>query len=262
MDILILVLGILTVLLGTGSVYLYRAYRKVKLNLNSLQSRYEDLKASDEVLHAKYLNASFEIQEEERKRIASDLHDEIGSGLTALRYNLKALSKRGLLYMDRYDDEFILGDIYKTIDEIIVRNKEIVYGITPTILEQFGLEVAIRTLFDRINSSYRIITEFTQEGALRQLTPKQQLMIYRIVQELLNNAIKYSNRWRFSVHMNWMNDYLEIIIFDDASRLKKQLNYSMGYYNVYSRVKTIGGEIKHEEKNTGNQYIIKLYYEY
>jgi signal transduction histidine kinase len=260
MDIVILLLGILIVLLVIGN--LYRAYKRVKANLNALQRRYEDLKASDEVLHAKYLNASFEIQEEERKRISSDLHDEVGANLTSLKYNFQALSQKGIFNLELNDEQkSLLEDINQAIDEIILRNKSIVYGISPAILEQFGLQTAVESLLKRTNTSYRVIAEFSSAGDPCPLSSQKQLMIYRIIQELLNNSIKYSNRWRFKVHMGWKPEYLEVTIFDDARFNVKSQTKSLGHYNIYNRVNIVGGEIKIDEKISGLEFLIKVPYD-
>jgi len=231
------------------------AYKKLK-------DEYDMLKKEDEELKLKLLNASFLVQEEERKRISKDLHDEIGSHLISLKFNLEALYRARNLATNRMSgEENLFGDIFKSIDEIITRNKEIVYDISPVTLEQFGLETAVSSFLQRINNTYTVITEVFSEGNPCRLPDKVEMMVYRVIQEIATNAMKYSDRWRFKVTFNWKADKLNILINQDCRILSTVgKKTSQGQNNIKSRILLINGTITRKDSIIGSEYLITVPY--
>jgi two-component system, NarL family, sensor kinase len=262
MDTVVVGLCLCCTLLVAGSAWLFVFNRRVIQELKELRVRYMCAKHSEEQLNKQLLTASFAVQEEERRRISMDLHDEIGSSLTSLKFNIQALFKHRALRACEETEEVLYNDIYSTIEEIIKRNKDIVYDISPSLLEQFGLVVTINTLFKRVNHTYTVITRFTQEGEARTLTLNQELMLYRIIQECLSNAMKYSNRWRFQVHLSWKEDSAELQIMDETRFNLTPNTKGLGLSNIQNRILILGGTLKKDVTYSGNYYTIRVPYEH
>lgn len=216
-----------------------------KAKFEKLKQDFDELKKSDEELQLKYLSATYLVQEEERKRIANDLHDEIGSNLTFLKFNLQTLHKgRHTADSRMIGEEQLFHDLFSILDEVNKRNREIIYDISPTVLEEFGLEVAIHKVLDRIKHTYSLRTRLERAGEFRRLAAKTELMLYRVVQELVTNAIKYSEGWQLVVTLNWEDTQLVVKIsqFDRIHNLERGKN-NHGLSSVLNRVKMINATI-------------------
>lgn len=261
---------ILPVLFGLAGFWLgYRHLQnkvkdltRYKLKFEKLRQEFDSLKKADEELQLKYLSATYLVQEEERKRIANDLHDEIGSNLTFLKFNLQTLHKgRHMADSRMIGEEQLFYDIFSILDDVNKRNREIIYDISPTILEEFGLEIAINKILDRLKYAYSLRTRLESSGEFRRLKPKTELMLYRVVQELVTNAIKYSEGWMLVVSLKWEDAQLTVKIsqFDRINNLHQGKN-NHGLSSVQNRIKTINASIRMNSTYGETEYIINVPY--
>lgn len=235
---------------------------RYKVKLEKLKREFDCLKKADEELQLKYLSATYLVQEEERKRIANDLHDEIGSNLTFLKFNLQTLHKgRHTADSRMIGEEQLFHDLFSILDEVNKRNREIIYDISPTVLEEFGLEVAIHKVLDRIKHTYSLRTRLERAGEFRRLAAKTELMLYRVVQELVTNAIKYSEGWMLVVSLNWGDAQLTVKIsqFDRINNLNRGKN-GHGLSSVVNRIKTIHASIQVNSSYGETEYLINVPY--
>jgi signal transduction histidine kinase len=233
-----------------------------KVKLEKLKQDFDALKKADEELQLKYLNATYSVQEEERKRIANDLHDEIGSNLTFLKLNIQTLHKgRRLADSRMIGEEQLFYDVFSILDEVNKRNREIIYDISPTVLEEFGLEIAINKVLERLNYTYSLRTRLEKSGEFRRLESRTELMLYRVVQELVTNAIKYSEGWQLVVTLNWEEAQLVVKIsqFDRINNLNQGKN-SHGLSSVLNRIKMINASIDVNRSYGETEYIIIVPY--
>jgi signal transduction histidine kinase len=252
----------LTILL-LALVWLIFLNRKLSLTNRTLRKRLIKLKRSNKVLNRQVLHATYTVQENERKRISMDLHDEIGAGLISLKYNIQAFFMRKKAGFDDQEPRSMSpgGDIFNTIDEIIRRSKDIIYDISPTTLEQCGLEAALQSMFRRTNNTYTVIASLSVEGEAKRLTTHQELMIYRVIQELLSNTMKYSDGWRFTVRLRWLRDAVEFQVNDGIMLSAEHPTDTMGLSNIQNRVLSLGGKIQKETAFKGNYFTITIPYE-
>lgn len=259
--------GLLLSALLTGFVGFWLGHQYSKKKCQSKHERlmkdFKALKKSDEELQLRFLNATYIAQEEERKRISNDLHDEIGAQLTFLKLNLQALYKgRRMADSRMMGEEQLFHDIFKIIDEVNTRNREIINDISPTTLEEFGLEVAVKNVLEKVNNSYTLHTKIETEGASRRLNPRTELMLYRIVQELTTNALKYSDGWRLTVIFKWGESMLTLTVsqFDRMRNLKLGVE-KKGLPSIQNRIKTLNASIKLIDNAVGTDYVITVPYE-
>jgi two-component system, NarL family, sensor kinase len=187
---------------------------------------------------AELFSAVLESQEKERKRIGKDLHDEMGPLLSAARMHLEFLKSPGA------KNNPVLCDFQKLLDEAIQGIRTSVQALVPNTLYYFGLVAAIRELCHKLSCpSCRI--EFFPDKMVHFEVPVQ-LNIYRIVQELLNNAVKHSGASRIKVSLVVWKETLTIRIEDNGIGFdvrKVERSGGIGLKNIESRVSALGGKI-------------------
>lgn len=183
-------------------------------------------------------------QEQERKRIAQDLHDGLGQLLSTARLNVSALEDS----LDQSDAES--SSIWKNaiglIDESVQEVRNVSHNMMPSALIRLGLVSALREQIGKINHAGKITVKLETEGMETRLDEAVEITLYRVVQEVLNNAIKHSQANEIVVRITKHNGNLQVSIKDDGQGLDLQLiKYSrgIGWKNIYSRVELINGII-------------------
>ncbi len=190
---------------------------------------FKNLQKRESQLNQEMLSIAFETQEAERKRISEDLHDSIGNSLMSLKINLSVLERRGHFL----SEPVIRDEMNETVIMLKEKIDRIIKEINPMALEKFGLTNAILQLIDKkINKLYTVNISFNETGKSKRLAPKKELMIYRIVQELITNSIKYNSAWYMWIEFDWEEDFLVVRIKDDG------LGFSKYYQNRYDPYKT------------------------
>jgi signal transduction histidine kinase len=130
-------------------------------------------------------------------------------------------------------------------------------------LDQENLDFALRELCRKLDAYKGTHLHFVQSGLPMPITQKQKLNLFRIVQELLTNAIKHSSAWNISVQLHWDEDQLTIIVEDDGSSFNREDNIpvksgGMGMNNIIKRVNVIGAKLTREEFSRGMRVTISL----
>lgn len=147
-------------------------------------------KANLEIQHQKeVLQSTLITQEEERKRIAQDMHDAISSKLNVVSLNANMLSDTSITTEETGK---IADNILKITSTVLENSRKIAHDLLPPTLEKFGLEAAMEELCDEVGDTgtFKIHTEFQYPQNL--LAADDELHLFRITQELFNNAIKYA----------------------------------------------------------------------
>jgi len=184
-------------------------------------------------------------QEDERKRIAQELHDGIGALLSASK-----------MYINR------LGE-GKLIDETIDNIRTITRNLLPTSLERFGLFAATEDLCKRVSDLGEIKMEFTH-SAEKRFAMQQEFALYRIIQELTNNSLKYSKADLVSCTLNIVGDQLSLEYKDngqgfDLSSYEKDrsLQQGLGLRGVATRAEVLQANIQMESEPS-NGFFLQL----
>jgi two-component system NarL family sensor kinase len=192
--------------------------------------------------------------EKERSRMASDLHDEIGPLLSAIKLRI------GSLDVSEADEE----DVEKTnqqIDNLIRRMREISFDQMPGSLIKKGLNAALSEFIDYCskNSSVKISFQFTEIC----LSQPQAINMYRIVQEIIHNTMKHAEASQLLIELRQEKDKVVLATRDDG----KGFNYDeksseargLGLQNLLRRAEIIGGKMFFEsEKEKGTTYIFEI----
>ncbi|WP_020569964.1 sensor histidine kinase [Neolewinella persica] len=187
------------------------------------------------------LSAAVEVQETERRRIASDLHDDIGSLLSATRLYLQQLSADA----SAEKTESIKTESLNILDEMIQNTRRITHDLLPPVLEKFGFQAAAEDLCERINKSGSIHVSFSSNIDER-LAPKREIALYRVLQELVNNTLKHAGAKNIDVNINWARNLFSFVYQDDGKGFEQteQVGKGLGLRNIESRISLINGNLE------------------
>jgi len=207
------------------------------------------------------LNASIRWQEEERQRIAADLHDDAGPLLATARLYLN----ENLLKQDISTQLQSIYNAKQIIDDTIQLIRNISHSLMPPTLKNFGLESAINDLFQKISGTGAINASCRFHDYRQRLVPEQELLIFRVVQELINNILKHSNSSFMHITQNVQEGrfYLRLhhdgrgITQDDFEKMNKS-SLGLGLKNIQSRMKVLQGNINFEKDVSQTYYKITI----
>jgi signal transduction histidine kinase len=189
----------------------------------------------------KLLKASVDAQEKERKRIASDLHDDIGSLLSALKLNVRHLKT-----VDKIGEEEVafLDRTATMLDDGLANVRRISYDLLPPSLVRFGLWVTLNELVQLVNNSNQVSinANFTDVENC-QLNKNSELSILRVMQELIANSLHHSEASEITISCKKKNG-LEIEYRDNGKGITNQSQLQgLGMINMQARIQTLGGKI-------------------
>lgn len=193
-------------------------------------------------------------EEKERSRIAKDLHDGLSGLLAGIKLKFESLRK------SEPDVEFdeAIGSLDQASDEV----RRISHNMMPKILESFGLIAALDDFFSNIRASKTLHVEFQHFGMEEKLEATTELVLYRIVQELMNNILRHSEATEALVQINRRDDILNVTVEDNGrgfdwsdARSKKGLGMS----NLENRVAFLKGDLNVESsRDRGTSVFIEL----
>ncbi len=210
--------------------------------INYYKNKRKDL-INEQALEAQkaQVQAIIKTQENERIRFAKDLHDGLGQLLTALKINCSTITNHPGNSNQRAIENasVLIRDMHQEI-------RNISFNIMPQILVKKGLYPAISELAARINLSENLRVSISEFGFTHRFEPAFEIAIYRIVQELLNNIIKYSGAENINLHFTQHEKELNIHIEDDGLGFDIEClekSKGSGWKNICSRLKFINGNI-------------------
>lgn len=250
----IVIIGLLAVVSFIGAISQYRDSRRRSKVIDHLLEENKQLK--NEII-----KIEIETQERERREIGQDLHDELGSTLLTIKMNLSLVEKQGLFL---YDSSEALQELKFSLEGAIEYVKGISRIISPAFLENFGLSRSVVQIVKRINSSCVAKVDFIESGVSVELSKEKQLHIFRMMQEILNNALRHASPWRIVVTFLWSCDCLTVEIKDDGYNYRlseKHHAAGLGLNNILNRATLIGAEFSSESLSMGNLARIKIPYE-
>jgi signal transduction histidine kinase/ligand-binding sensor domain-containing protein len=201
------------------------------------------------------LSAIYETEELERKRLAEDLHDGLGPLLSTVKINLSLAEKSK-------DPATSMVNAKNQIDQIAAELRNITYNLVPASLNTFGLETAVTDFVQKFSASLPIKLYVETIGEVR-LPKLSQTILFRIIQEIVNNAVKHSDCSEVTIQLIADNDMLRIMIEDDGkgfdhSTASQKLE-SRGLKNIFDRCTALGANIHLDtEIGRGTIYTIEM----
>jgi signal transduction histidine kinase len=168
-------------------------------------------------------------QEDERRRIARELHDEAGQVLTAVKIDLDLAGQRALSEM---------------VGQALAQVRDLSNLLRPTVLDDLGLLPAIRALVDDFAIRTRVRAEFRAPEDPGPMNPEQKVAIYRIVQEALTNVARHANAHRVVVVLHARDGHVDLSIEDDGRGPSQDDTPHLGLLGMRERVSALGGTLE------------------
>lgn len=208
-----------------------------------------DKQQFDEQIKEQRMRSSLilEGQEDERSRISKDIHDGIGQLLTGLKFQIEAIN-----FSDPTKAEQKLSELKDLVKKIISEVRRVSFFLTPGVLEDYGLAPAVNKLVTETRKYTHTALLFNNiTGFNMRLDSRKEINLYRIIQEAVNNAIKYAEANSIKISFYHDKKKLTIIIQDDGKGFvtKDVLNLedkskTQGLYNMQERAMYAGGKIE------------------
>ncbi len=235
---------------------LVRAQKKL---VRTTREKYELQLAEEAVRSA----ALLEGQEKERKRFARDLHDGIGQMLTGLKLHVEKI--RQVPAEDEKQRQRV-EDLRDLLQETIQNTREVAFNLMPSVLGDFGLQAALKLLAEQTTRSSGIVVGYKGTRDSSRLTSVQEIGLYRIAQEALNNAVKYSEADRITITFKKNSSEICLAVNDNGKGFKVAETPSDSYAltqngigNMRTRARLLNGSLKITSRsNKGSKVEVKI----
>jgi signal transduction histidine kinase len=189
--------------------------------------------------------------EKERRRLSRELHDGIGPLLTSLKFYIE----------NRIDSKDKRLEMIKIVDTTISEIRLMSNALMPTSIDDFGVGAALTNFVENIKKSTNISIEFEDlsNKANSKISKTQEINIFRIGQELINNALKHSNAKNIRMTLSEFDDFISFFYFDDGKGFDvNTVKLGSGIINIKERVEICNGEIEIKSKNGYTTFEIEL----
>ncbi|WP_255069769.1 tetratricopeptide repeat protein [Lacihabitans sp. LS3-19] len=240
-------ISLLVILIASFLIFNRLQLKKMNKNLETkIEERTSEIAEANRVLIRKneeISQALFKGQNIERKRVASELHDNLSSLLSALKMSLSAINTQGFNDSEKH--------IYKGVQEMMsnayreVRN--ISHNILPEELETLGLAGTLQNVFEKINRAGNLKIEF-ENTTNQRFDTKIEFNLYSVCMELINNIIKHSEASKVKISLSETTNIAELIISDNGKGFSIQEVSGNGLKNVKNRIEAINGTLKIDSK--------------
>ncbi|MEP5613960.1 MAG: DUF2225 domain-containing protein [Cyclobacteriaceae bacterium] len=234
---LLLYFSLFAILLLAVIVFLWR---------NRLEKK-QQIQLQDQKLAAQEaeINATISSQEKERARYARDLHDGFGQMISILNMNLNTLRKA----RQSNENQQLFSASTEVVDGMYKELNSICFDLMPQTLIKHGLGQALVEFASRVNQSKQDLLEINTFGLESRLSEIQEISLYRISQEWINNTLKYSDADNISLQITRDENEVTLLIEDNGSGFDKSLllqSQGYGWKNMNIRAKIINGVIELE----------------
>lgn len=213
-------------------------------------------------MQRKFSELLIQSQENERKRIASELHDGIGQDLLAIINRVKLSLKKPETHLPEKQFKNILESASKLLEEV----RRIARNLHPYQLESIGLTKTIESMLNRFCELTEIQIDYKIKNIDNILPLEKELSILRIIQECLNNIIKHSSANKVLIKINFDTSSISIFIHDDGFGISKKKQDEIfnnksgfGFWDIQERIKYLNGKFDLESsENTGTSISISI----
>jgi signal transduction histidine kinase len=201
--------------------------------------------------------SSIQIQEEERKRIAQDLHDELGAVLSIARMHLVQIQNQKVI-----DSSFHtrLQQARMLTETALATMRRISHDLMPPQLENFGLIKTLETITAQMQITKGIQIEFNSSDDQVRFALPIELGLYRICMEMINNTLKHAEAKAIKISLQIFSSHILFSYTDDGKGLPKVIHAGHGFKNIETRVNILGGEFTtNQREQKGFSATIKLF---
>jgi len=211
------------------------------LRIRDMRNERESLLQKVNIQQRDSFKAVIEATEKERKRVAEDLHDGLGQLLSTAKLNLTAIEPA-----PNSEEQSSINTSLSLLDEACQEVRHISHNMMPGTLIRLGLVSAVKEQARKINESGKILVTVEVSGFEDRMDEAREIAIYRVIQELLNNAIRYSGATDIEIKLEQLADGYLFRIKDNGKGFdRKMLEQSkgIGWRNIRSRIDLLQGNI-------------------
>jgi two-component system, NarL family, sensor kinase len=228
-----------------------------------LYNRYrwkQQVKLQTEILKQQELAAQsiLEAEEKERTRIAKDLHDGVGQMMSAARMNLSSFYNTAKIEDD--DQSKSLVNIIQLVDDSCKEVRAVSHSMMPSALLNKGLPDAVEELTAKI-SNRALQVNFYSEGFTERLNITTETILFRVIQECINNSIKHADASTLDISLIYDNDGISVTIEDNGKGFLNDLQQKddgMGLSNIRSRIQFLKGTVD-IDSSPGNGTLVAIH---
>lgn len=239
--------------------------RILTVEINSMYMEYENQPASLSILRditerrhmeLQLHEITVEIEETERRKLAADLHDEVGPLLSSMNLYLSSLARKP--EVQAYGTH--IENITRILKEAITSVREISNNLSPHVLANYGLESALSAFFE---TKRNLISVNFEHSILREaLTQSTEIMLYRVIKELFNNTLKHSQATQANIELNVDETMVKMSYNDNGKGFlldqDSDRGQGIGLVSIVNRVKSLGGSYQ-IETSPGNGFKFDLF---
>jgi len=213
----------------------------VLLKRNQFKVRLAQVLQHEELQRQRF-SAVIEAEENERARVARDLHDGIGQLLSSAKLSLTAIT------FPAHDAQSqLLNNSIHVLDQATQEVRSISHNLMPAALMELGLKEALEDMVLKINESKLLNIKFSMLGIEARLLAPIEVAVYRVVQEVINNMIKHSKADQIEINLTGKENKLHLSISDNGVGFEKEMitkSKGLGWKSVFSRIAMLKGNIE------------------
>ena len=192
-------------------------------------------------LHLEKIQAEILAQEKERKKIASDLHDDLGPLLSAIKFKINSID------VESDEDISLIEQVSRHIDDTLDRVRKISFDLLPNTLTRKGLVQTVEEFISKVDKLVQLKIHFVHSD-LKGLTDEMNINFYRIILEIINNTIKHSRAERLKIEIIRTDEKIILLSADDGIGFQNVLDdgahQGLGLRNIQSRTEIMRGVLK------------------
>lgn len=227
-----------------GSLFLLLATVVIGYVMFQSRKKSQQLKMQELLLQQKNetTRAVIQAEENERKRIAEELHDSVAQKMVVAKLNLEALDN----YLPALKEEQrqVFDNIVSLVNESATEVRNLSHTMMPQALVMTGLVDAVKNFTDRIDP-HQLELSFNAEGNFEKIDQNKQLMIYRIIRECIQNVLKHAHATALDISMIAENDAVDILIEDNGVGFDTNtVAEGMGMQSIRSRIDFLNGRME------------------
>jgi len=207
------------------------------------------------------LNAVIKAEEKERERISREIHDGLGPLLSTIKLYVNELESGD---MEPEEKKEMLKQTNELINEAISSTRSISNNLSPRLIMDFGLVKAVEAFCKKVNLVDKINIEFDNNLLGERFDPTIEIILYRIITELINNSLKHARATKIEVSLEKIEDVLQMTYLDDGIGFDKDKalgseSTGMGLKNIISRLRSVNGNYRiHSRPGAGTLVVVEI----
>ena len=212
-------------------------------------------------LERKVLSAVIQTEERERERFSKDMHDGLGPMLSTVKLYVGELADA---HTSEEEKASYIKQVNEIIDEAVSSTREISNNLMPRVIHEYGVVKAIQAFCNKINLTNRIKIEFNSVGVDQTMDKNIQLILFRVISELINNTIKHAKATLISINIEANEGKIRVEFKDNGigfntEKIMSDKKTGIGLKSIISRIKSINGRCQFSsEEGQGFKIIIEI----